>query len=385
MLMSILRNIVITSGLVFLLASCNGQERGSDPRQNAPVIDTTSTEGRWGFPNHKGMIDNLFFIPGQLCQHIRCMYKDSRGDFWFGTNVYGLIRYSGDTLTYYGKSDGIGSGRINAVVEDAKGILWIAGHDGLVRYDGHSFELMPVDSGQGEHSLWNLSYTRDSILWIGTMNGVSRFDGQTIQSFPVPKAEVDNPSVYFGENRIQCFMEDKDGTLWFGTDGYGITLYDGKNFSFLTMEDGLPDNNVTDLLEDDQGNVWISTMYGGISRYDGQHFTNFTQDSVIRGVEVGALMKDRDGNIWFAAENYGVYRYDGENFKNWYHDAELPTNGILCILQDETGEMWFGGWGGLFRFDGRVFYPVTRDGPWHEERERWGGSSDDVVKTRRYE
>lgn len=114
-------------------------------------------------------------------------------------------------------------------------------------------------------------------------------------------------------------------------------------------------------------------MFGGISRYDGKSFTNFTKDGVISGVEVGGLYEDDAGSIWFAAENAGVYRYDGTSrpagqaeFTNYYKADGLITNGILSIFKDKEGRFWFGGWGGLFRYDGKSFTPVTRDGPWQE-------------------
>jgi len=117
-------------------------------------------------------------------------------------------------------------------------------------------------------------------------------------------------------------------------------------------------------MEDSKGNIWIGTFYGGVSRFDGKSFTNFTQDGVISGIEVGGFYEDKTGNIWFAAENFGVYRYDGNSFTNFYTKDGLITNAILSIFEDTEGRFWFGGWGGLFRFDGKSFVSVTKDGPW---------------------
>ncbi len=56
-------------------------------------------------------VDPLFFIDGQLCQHVRKIFQDRSGNLWFGTNVYGLMRFDGDTLVYFDEKDGLGLGR----------------------------------------------------------------------------------------------------------------------------------------------------------------------------------------------------------------------------------------------------------------------------------
>ena len=61
---------------------------------------------------------------------------------------------------------------------------------------------------------------------------------------------------------------------------------------------------------------------------------------------------------------HGAYRYDGESFTNFGEKDGLISKGIISILEDKEGRFWFGGWMGLFRFDGKRFLHVTREGPW---------------------
>ncbi|NND34131.1 MAG: regulator, partial [Saprospiraceae bacterium] len=106
----------------------------------------------------------------------------------------------------------------------------------------------------------------------------------------------------------------------------------------------------------------------------GESFTNFTANGTISGAEVWSIYEDESGNIWFPAENSGVYRYNaGSGYEDEHPDAftnfdaadGLNTNGIQSIFRDKEGRFWFGGWGGLFRYDGKSFYSVTKTGPWH--------------------
>ena len=341
--------------ILFSLTACQGQtDRRSDPVMSDSPRSTVPT-----------YTDPLFFLDGQLCQHVRKIFQDSRGDLWFGTNVYGLMRYDGDTLVYLGKKDGLGGGRITGLAEDRAGRLWISDYGGLTRFDGTSFTNYAEAEGLSDPETWCLLLDRENRIWVGTTHGVFLFDGKQFTPFVVPKPPVKDPQVIFGPDRITAMAQDSSGKIWFGFDGYGLTRFDGKSFASFTREDGLCDNTIYDLMTDSRGNLWIGTFFGGVSIYDGKNFVNPTRDGAITGEEAGGFFQDTDGDIWFAAENNGVFRYDGQSYVHYDEASGLQTNGILSIYRDRNGRLWLGGWGGLFRLDNGRIVPVTRNGPWN--------------------
>ena len=328
--------------------------------------------------------DPLFFLPGQLCQHLRNIYEDTQGNLWLGTNVYGLMCYNGDSLKTYTEEDGVGGGRITEIVEDQKGNIWFGTYGGLTKYDGETFTNYSEKDGLVHNEVWSLLIDSKGIFWIGTLEGVSRFDGARFTTLLLPKVTVENPKHILSPNRVTSIVEDNQGLIWLGTDGYGICKYRPYHtgsgvhitFSHLTKTSGLSDNNIYDLFKDSNDNIWIGTMYGGVSLFDGKTFTNFTEKGIISGVEVGGFFEDKKGDIWFAAENHGIYRYNyskgilpadsGEELFTIFDEKDgLMTGGILCMLEDSKGRFWLGGWGGLFRFDGTTFSGVSRTGPWN--------------------
>ncbi|MGH1338941.1 MAG: ligand-binding sensor domain-containing protein [Aureispira sp.] len=308
--------------------------------------------------------DHLFFIEGQLCQHVRQIFQDQQGNIWLGTNVYGLLLYNGDSLKYLQEENSADWGRITGILEDMQGNIWFGTYRGLIKYDGQTFTNVTQKKNFLNMEIWCLHLDRYGKFWIGTTQGVYVFDGKKIQAFDLPKPAVNTPQAVYSETRITSIVEDKAGNLWFGTDGFGLCKYDGQSFTHFTTENGLSDNRIYQLFIDSRDNLWIGTFYGGLSRYNDGDFTNFTTDGTIEGVEVSGFFEDTDGAIWFAAENYGVYQYSKGVFTNFYKAEGLVTNGILSIYRDQEKRFWFGGWGGLFRYDNEKFIAVTKQGPW---------------------
>lgn len=315
--------------------------------------------------NQRKQADSYFFLDGQLCQHLRIIFEDSHGNLWFGTNVYGLMRYNGSTLDYFDDLHGMSNGRITGIVEDSAGILWIAASEGLSKFDGTSFTKYTKEDGLLNDELWCLIINQKGELVMGTNKGLSIFDGKTFRNIEVPKAKVSDPQTIYSEDRITSVAEAKNGDLWLGTDGYGIVKYNGHNFTHFTTENGLSDNVIHQLFIDSKQELWIGTFFGGLCRYDGTSIQQITDPILNDAVEVSAFYEDANGDLWFAAENHGVFRYDGTRFTQYYEKASLPTNGILSIYKDSDQRFWFGGWGGLFRFDGTRFESVTEVGPWN--------------------
>jgi ligand-binding sensor domain-containing protein len=366
-----MKSILFILFLSSLMLSCNGQIKTGESQNKPLVKDTTISKSQplatqnSGLPYlHTSIKDPLFYIDGQLCQHLRKIYQDKRGNLWFGTNVYGIIRYDGDKLQYFDKKDGVIDGRITAILEDKEGNVWFGSAGGLLKFDGEKFSSFTEEDELFNAEIWSIYLDNEGDFWIGTTNGVNRFDGKEFSKFPIQRAKVKDAETVYSFERITHILKDKEGSMWFGTDGYGITKYDGTHFTYFTKENGLCDNNISEMMMDSQGNIWIGTYFGGVSMYDGKTFTNFTANGTIEGIEVGAFFEDKKGTIWFAAENHGVYSYNGKSFT--IHNAEqgLNTNGVLSIYQDKEDRFWFGGWGGLFRYDGTSFTSVTSQGPW---------------------
>ena len=170
--------------------------------------------------------------------------KDSKGNLWFGTAVAGLCRFDGKSFSWlYEKqltdTDGGGSFGIRSILEDKAGAFWICntryryridpkdapdpGKD-LVKYKREKGIERLKDLDGADH-IFFMSIVEDAkgVLWMATYGtGVWRYDGDKVTRYPVKD----------GDKEITLFSisQDNRGDLWLGTHEAGAYKFNGKTF-----------------------------------------------------------------------------------------------------------------------------------------------------------
>ncbi|WP_171032758.1 two-component regulator propeller domain-containing protein [Fodinibius saliphilus] len=154
-----------------------------------------------------------------------------------------------------------------------------------------------------------------------------------------------------------CSYKDKEGNIWFGTSGNGLSVYNGDTFTNYSSAHGLIHNFITSITQDSKGNFWFGT-YGGISKYDGYSFENYTLEDGLPDNTIRYIHEDRNGTIWIASAG-GVSIYnprpveaEDSRFSNYGEADGLISGSIMYILEDRKGTLWFAGTGGVSRYTG---------------------------------
>ena len=158
------------------------------------------------------------------------------------------------------------------------------------------------------------------------------------------------------DNDVSAIYRTADGVMWFGTDGGGVSVYDGEQFNTFTTQDGLASNFVRSIYSADDTTIWFATQ-GGVSRYGGARgddkmtFTSLTEKEGLAHNDVYAIYQTLSGVLWFGTAG-GVSRYNGKEFVNLTGEG-LTRDHVYAICQTSDDVLWFGTHGsGVFGCDG---------------------------------
>jgi len=299
---------------------------------------------------------------------------DKNGDLWFGTSTEGLYKYDGERFLKFNEKNGLCSNQIWSIIEDDKGVIWLATNKGLCKYNGKRFtqiSLPYIDTSSdwykdiyptvNPNQANSIIQDNNGIFWIGTAGGGAyKYDGEIFESVLAHKGRKFEDSLH--HNVIQNIIQDKKGNIWFASmSNGGITRFDGEVFMDFKSENGLSDNMVRYLFQDNEENIWIGTngnRNGGLDKFEENTFTNFSEKNGLCSNNISIIYQSSDGKIWLGSDREALCYYENGEFKPF---DKLSGIAIRTIIEDKKGNMWFGGRkGNLWKYDGEQLTNLTQ-------------------------
>ncbi len=326
--------------------------------------------------------------------HFMCVANLDNQHVIAGTRASGLyvINKTSGATTYYRKNilqpHALPSNKINCLLTDSRGIVWIGTSGGLAKFDKqtwlfdekeftgpetdctilhcHRFDdgsvavntskgMFLSDAGQQKFRQVNFSHhakqmapdyilkTGEQKYLLGTENGFFEWTAGTnrLKELKVmqkghPYGEFYNQGVYQVKQMLPDTVHGEAG-VWLAVLGYGIQFYHTGNFQFDIYQydreepKSIASNLTRRLAKDKQGNIWVATSAG--------------------------LYK------WSASNRFGE-----NNFESFLHEPgnknSLPNNDVTDIWCDERNHIWVTTNGeGLCEWDGQKFTCYIPDNP----------------------
>ena len=190
------------------------------------------------------------------------MCHAQNGSMWVGTygdGVY-LLDHKGRILQHLTqKQKALTTNYIFSIRQDLDGDIWVGGHNGwlmLLDKEGkhiHTYDIKWIHS---------IEIIEQNQVGVATVNGFYLVNKatHTIKSYATfTEFQNRNTSAY-----IISMLFNEDHTVWLGTEGGGLNLYNlktGETKTFTTR-DGLPSDDVYSLQKDTLGRLWVSTGKG---------------------------------------------------------------------------------------------------------------------------
>jgi ligand-binding sensor domain-containing protein len=337
---------------LFFLTSCNGQVKPTTQKEK----DTLQI-GQAKIPLPKGANKDV---------RIGTSMEDTEGNLWFGSLGEGLFKYDGKLFVHFGMEQGLNSNFIYSILQDKTGKIWVGTNKGLNRFDGNKLVSIPIvlsynnpyhfnnitnKSTSTENTVWSMMQDKNGTIWFGTDEAVYCYDGKTFSRF------LDNQTVINKDNLnlkgIFSILEAKNGNIWFAEcAGEGVSSFDGKTLSTI-----IPYKEIrrTDrIIEDKQNNLWFATAFKGVGKYDGKTYTQ----NIFKAPDLNGsynILEDANGNIWFDTQD-GLGFYDGQKLSILTKKEGTVVKDFIPILSDKSGNLWFSSKGmKLYKYDGKTF------------------------------
>ncbi|MDO8999255.1 MAG: two-component regulator propeller domain-containing protein [Bacteroidota bacterium] len=153
------------------------------------------------------------------------------------------------------------------------------------------------------------------------------------------------------QSQVLSVCQDRKGYMWFGTNGGGVSKFDGKQFHNITTNEGLVDNIIFSILEVNDKELLFGTSKG-LSCYDGIRITNFNEKQGLKNPLIYKLVND--GHKTFIGTQEGVYLFENNKITPFEIDAELSKSSVYTIFIDKKNNIWFG-----TLQNGVIFYNVN--------------------------
>jgi ligand-binding sensor domain-containing protein len=172
------------------------------------------------------------------------IYKDTKGNVWFGTGAAGVLRYNGSRFDWITEADvnelhnGPSNG-VRSMVEDSEGQFWF---NTAYRYDVYG---APVSA--------KTFYDRTKS--IGSLDGV-------------------DPDF----NEFMSIVRDDEGHLWMATYRAGVYRYTGKMIIHYPIQDKGEDVTAFCIYKDRYDGLWVGTHEHGVFKFKGDRFVRFVPE-----------------------------------------------------------------------------------------------------------
>ena len=259
-------------------------------------------------------------------RRVQALVTDPSGALWVGTYT-SLCRLRASSRAFAAIDGNSVPGvalselTVNGMLEDAKGRLWIADFGGgLLRRDpgSDSFRQYAASTGRSKigNGLIRLAADRDGRIWAGAVDGLYSLDPETGEVRFFRHAPGEGGSL--GAGYVAAVYIDLQGNIWAGTGEGGLHRLraDGRTFDVLRPDPGDPaslsDEYVTVILEDRAGHLWVGTRSGGLNLLD-RSTGRFTRYQPVQGDDrslshhyITSILEDSAGRLWIGTGGGGL-------------------------------------------------------------------------------
>lgn len=289
--------------------------------------------------------------------YVYSLSRDRGDTLWVGSDGF-LDRFDARTETFIRQNvtavgEPLGPMNVSCISQDASGMLSLCTRSGLYRTDPVTQKTVVLRHRPGDLTTLSsdavqfVGEDRRGALWVGTAAGLDIVDREShlvVAHLPLSASP-----------RGMAFHEDRSGVFWVVYSANGqLAVLDRAASTLSTWIPASPDTAAdpvifTSLLEDRDGTMWFGTQNHGILKFDRERrrFVRYTSSPAephsLSDRRVNVLYQDREGIIWAglhqSSPNYFLPRQP--SFQGIQVPGQQSTL-VSAILHDQAGLVWLG-------------------------------------------
>lgn len=261
---------------------------------------------------------------------------DYEGNLWIASSSLGIVKYSKGCFETPNEAAGLDGVALNTVVK--LGDQYYAGtNEGLLVFDGN---WNPVENSLtellSEDRIRNMIATENGLLWVATYygHGVVSFDPDTEEIICYTGAEG------LVNEGVRVLLERSDGSVAAGTQNGISIIKDGKIIKNYSKEDekGLDNSTILCLLEDDDGTLYAGSDGWGIYVITDDKITNYGFAQGLQEGVVLRILKDREGSGFFVSAGSSLYYFENGSFRKLTNFKK--SAGSIFDLYEKDGTLY---------------------------------------------
>lgn len=352
--------------------------------------------------------DHFTTTDGLLNNRIRDVIQDQDGYLWISTSI-GISRYDGHSFEHFPEinndSASIKTFRLRHIFEDEKGGIWSTSQSGNCYWinpqDQNIYNIQDLDLAPKNRSVIDYYISSVGDIWLILDQCVTRI---YYNKYGELQSQYFDESI-LGLDRINFVLEDKNHTIWIGTN-YGLTSlkfdinakekYDLKSFfttqklaimqaleyngkiyfgldkNFMLIYDtekesfkrefevnGKIKGNISSITSNNTDFILLTTTKGKVVYYNTLTGEYILKDMPNRGEEdIQYVYSDSYGMFWIITSRRGIYQFSPDQMKIFYFDLDKDNRKFLgesdkqLFLEDSNQDVWIGiNGGGLFQYE----------------------------------
>lgn len=283
---------------------------------------------------------------------VSSVFQDKLNHFYIGTYKNGLFRVdykTQDTVQVF--NNNYNTKTVYDFLETNQGVL-VATSKSIINISNNTYTEFSIEKDLSIN-FSALAQDKDSAIWAGSFGYGLFYKEENKTTFKLFKGFTDNalpPNL-----NIQDVLVDKRNRLWVATYGAGLYLLDFKLETirhFIANKENpfaLQYNDVLSIYEDYTGTIWFGTDGSGVSYFD-EHLVKFNQltsNQVPENISVDVVRSiaiDSLNNMWLGTSGKGLTRVNikDKSFKTFtIKNSNLSSNRIMSLLLVDN-ELWIG-------------------------------------------